>query len=77
MKPTVPEVSELILAYRSRKHTNPMVLLLTMVADTVSDDTLRECVRYAISRCDADAEAIANKLLRMSKTQRRKIARLT
>jgi hypothetical protein len=71
-KPTVPQVSE---AVEQLYDANASGGCLHIVLDegNVDDASVRWCIDYATRCGDSDAELLARVLLRMSKTQRRKL----
>lgn len=73
-KPTVPEVLPLIKAYYA-KPGNGVGGWLHIVLDDGNIETshIEYCKQSAIEHNDADGVAIADLLLRMSKTQRKKL----
>ena len=73
MKPTVPEVLPEFRAYHSQ---NPVWGSLHCVLDdgNFENSAVEWCRDYAIERGDADGAALAETLMRMSRTQRRKLA---
>ena len=75
-KPTVPEVLPLVRAYY-QKPGNIVGGNLHMVLDdaNVEDQHVSFCLEIAKERNDDDGVRIAELLLRMSKTQRYKVAR--
>jgi len=76
-KPTITEVLPIVRAYYA-KPGNEVGGSLHIVLDdgNVSDDDVRFCLQQARERDDADGVALAEKLLLMSRTQRRKLGRL-
>lgn len=73
-KPTIPEVLPLVRDYCA-KHGGGGISLHVVLDDCNVEDVFVEgAIEDAQERRDEDAEAIAKLLLRMSKTQRRKIA---
>jgi hypothetical protein len=76
MKPTIPEVAPLVRAYYEKPGNEAGGALHVVLDDcNVDDGSVRFCLTEATERGDADGEALARKLLAMSKTQRRKLAR--
>jgi hypothetical protein len=76
-KPTVPEVMELVWDY----YEIPGVgcggsLHIVLDDDNVEDHHVEFCQRYAEDHGDHEGELLAQILLRMSKTQRLKVAGL-
>ncbi len=76
-KPTITDVLPLVRAYYA-KPGNEVGGSLHLVLDdgNVRDDDVRSCLQFARERADADGVALAEKLLPMSRTQRRKLGRL-
>ena len=74
-KITIPEVMPLIKAYKD-KPGNGVGGSLHIVLDdgNIGDSSIEFCKQYAQERNDIDGVAIANILLQMSKTQRKKIS---
>jgi hypothetical protein len=74
-KPTVPEVLPLVNAYY---RTHPVGGSLHIVLDdcNVGDSSVEFCLNHAIEDDDAEGEALARILLRMSKTQRKRLYQL-
>lgn len=72
MKPTIPEVIDRFRAYYK---LNPAWGSLHVVLDdgNIDDATVRWCRDWAIEHSDPEGAALAEILLRMSKTQRSKI----
>lgn len=76
MKPTCPEVAPMVRAYYGKPGNEAGGALHVVLDDcNVDDASVAFCVNEAIEQGDADGEALARKLLAMSKTQRRKLAR--
>lgn len=76
-KPTIPEVAPLIRAYY-RKAGNAVGGSLHLIFEdgNVHDNHIRRALEKARGRGDVDGMVIADKLLRMSRTQRAKLARM-
>ena len=76
-KPTVPEVLPLVKAHY-RKEGNGVGGSLHIVLDdgNVSDDNVRFCIQWAKELGDEDGVALAELLMRMSRTQRTKLYRI-
>jgi hypothetical protein len=73
-KPTVPEVAPLAKAFRELPGNLAGGVLHTFLDDgNIDDKSVAWCAEYAREIQDEDAVALAQVLLRMSKTQRRKI----
>ena len=74
-KPTIPEVLPLARAYFAK---NPVWGSLHVVLDegNVKDSHVQFCIEFAEERGDHDGLILAKLLLRMSRTQRLKIAQL-
>lgn len=74
VKPTIPEHVERFAAYYAKE---PVWGSLHVVLDepNYSDADVAFCIEVARSRGDAEGEALAEILMRMSKTQRSKIGR--
>lgn len=76
-KPTVPEVLPLVLEYVSRPENGAGGSLHIILEDqNVTDADVRFCLEHARECGDADGVALAELLLRMSRTQRLKLSRL-
>ena len=75
VKPTCPEVAPLVAAYLA-EHPAGGALHIVLDDGNVDDASVAFCVNEAIEQGDADGEALARLLLAMSKTQRRKLARM-
>ena len=77
MKPTVPEVLPLVRAYYAKPGNNVGGSLHIVLEDgNVGDSHVEHCREWAEERDDVDGVALAKLLLRMSRTQRRKLSRL-
>ncbi len=74
-KPRIPEVLPIMRAYRD-KPGNGVGGKLHIVLDdgNVNDDSVKFCRQEAEKIGDSDGVALADLLLRMSKTQRRKLS---
>lgn len=74
MKPTVPEVMSLVKAYYA-KPGNSVGGNLHIVLDdgNIKDDHIRFCLEQCHREKDRDGEDLALLLLKMSKTQRKKL----
>jgi hypothetical protein len=73
-KPTVPEVQPLVEAYRALPGNIVGGSLHVVLDDgNVDDKSIGYCLNAAREDGDEDGAAIAQVLLRMSKTQRRKV----
>lgn len=74
-KPTIPEVLPLIQDYYAKPENGVGGSLHIVLEDcNVSDDDVESCIKWAINEGDEEGERLARILLRMSKTQRRKLA---
>jgi hypothetical protein len=75
-KPTVPEVLPMVWAYRDLKPENAVGGSLHIVLDdeNVSDSDVQWCLKRAQELGDAEGAELAAVLLRMSRTQRLKLA---
>jgi hypothetical protein len=73
-KPTVPEVAPLAVAFRELPgNTAGGTLHIFLDDGNIDDRSIAWCAEYAREIQDEDAVALAHVLLKMSKTQRRKI----
>ena len=74
-KPTIPEVLPLITRF-AKLPANSVGGCLHIVLDegNVDESSVKSCLDYAIERNDSLAVEVAEILLRMSKTQRLKLA---
>ena len=74
-KITIPEVLPLVKAYLSKKG-NSIGGSLHIVLDegNINDKDIKFCRQYAADRNDLDGVELADILLKLSKTQRRKIS---
>lgn len=76
-KPTITEVLPLVRAYYAKPGNEAGGSLHVVLDDgNVSDDDVRFCLQQTREHGDADGVALAEKLLLMSRTQRRKLGRL-
>jgi hypothetical protein len=76
-KPTVPEVLPLVRAYYEKPGNSVGGNLHIVLEDgNVDDSHVRACLEWAQAAGDADAVALATLLLRMSRTQRRRLGNL-
>ena len=74
-KPTIPEVLPLITRFAKVPENNVGGCLHIVLDDgNVDDFSIQSCLDYAIKRSDFLAIEVAEVLLRMSKTQRLKLA---
>jgi hypothetical protein len=74
-KPSIPEVIEDFRAYFAEPGNGAWGSLHIVLDDgNVADHSVAFCVEWSKERGDAEGERLANILLRMSQTQRRKIA---
>lgn len=71
-----PSIREFVDRFNAYYKLNPTWGSLHIVLDdgNVRDDDVRFCRTYAIEHSDPEGSELANILLSMSKTQRRKIA---
>jgi len=74
-KPSIPEVLPLARRYCSRRDGGGS-LHIVLEDDNVDDASVRWCIDYAEERGDPEGRELARLLLLMSKTQRRKLARM-
>jgi hypothetical protein len=74
-KPTVPEVLPIVHAYIAKVGNAAGSLHIVLDDGNYSDDNVRFCIQWAMDHGDDDGVALGKLLLRMSRTQRRKIAR--
>jgi hypothetical protein len=75
-KPTVPEVLPLVQALYARWDGGAGCCMHILLDDTnVDDDSARFCLQRARETGHPDCLALGELLVRMSKTQRRKLAR--
>lgn len=74
-KPSVPQVTPAVHAYRDSKG-NTLGGSLHIVLDdgNVDDFSVKFCIAHARGRDDIEGVALGEVLLRMSRTQRKKIA---
>ena len=73
-KPTVPEVLPIMHAYRDKPGNNVGGSLHSVLEDgNVDAASVRSCRERAEQNGDADGVALADLLLQMSQTQRRKL----
>lgn len=73
-KPTVPEVLPIVRAYYAKPGNLCGGSLHIVIDDgNIEDSHVRLCRAWAGKRGDADGVALADLLLAMSKTQRRKL----
>lgn len=74
-KPAIPEVLPLITRFAKVPENNVGGCLHIVFDDgNVDDSSVQSCLDYAIERSDSLAIEVAEVLLRMSKTQRLKLA---
>lgn len=74
-KPTIPEVMPLVKAYRALPGNSVGGSLHVVLDDgNIDDGSVIHCRRYASERRDDKGVELADLLLQMSKTQRRKIS---
>jgi len=74
-KPTIPEVTPVVKAYRDKPENSVGGSLHIVLEDcNVKDSDVLSCRQDAVERGDTDGVALADILLKMSKTQRSKIA---
>lgn len=74
-KPTVPEVLPIARRYFAKEGNAAGGSLHIVLEDgNIDDSSVQFCREWALERGDADGVALADLLLRMSKTQRKKIA---
>lgn len=71
-KLTVPEVMPLVLEYCSRNLTGGS-LHIVLDDGNIDDDDILFCREYAVEQDDESGVELADLLLQMSKTQRKKI----
>ncbi len=77
-KPTVPEVLPLVRDYYARPGNGVGGSLHIVLDDgNVSDDNVRFCIEWAHKQGDIAGAELGEILLRMSRTQRRKLSTLT
>lgn len=74
-KPTIPEVLERFRAYRALPGNGAWGSLHIVLEDyNIDDDSVRFCIEVAAREHDTEGQFLASLLLRMSKTQRRRLA---
>lgn len=74
MKPTIPDVYPFVLAYYAKPGNSVGGNLHLVLEDgNVSDRDVAYCREIALERGDADGADLAERLMGMSKTQRRKL----
>lgn len=74
-RPTIPEVMPLVQAYYAKPGNFTGGSLHVVLDDgNVSDSNVEFCISHARARADEDGVRLGEMLLRMSKTQRSKIA---
>ena len=74
-KPTVPEVLPIMRRYLDTEGNSAGGSLHIVLDDgNVSDGDVLFCIEYAKERCDKAGVELAEILLRMSKTQRKKLS---
>lgn len=74
MKPTIPDVWPLVVAYYAKPGNGAGGNLHIVLDDgNVCDESVRFCLKEAKNKSDNDGVALAEKLLLMSKTQRKKL----
>lgn len=74
-KPTVPDVLERFVAYRREHGPEWDSLHIVLADDNMDDSDVAFCIDWAKKEGDREGAALAEILLRMSKTQRKKIQR--
>lgn len=83
-RPSVPDVLEMASAYLTKPgapapdapdHWNGGSLHITLIDCNESDEHVRNCRERAVEYGDTDGIALADALLAMTRTQRRKICR--
>jgi hypothetical protein len=73
-RPTVPEVVALARAYWAKPGNGAGGALHIFLEDgNVDDASVRFCIEYARQRRDEDGVVLAEKLLAMSRTQRKRV----
>lgn len=72
-KPTIPEVLPLVRAYYAKGNYAGGALHIVLEDGNVKDSDVRFCISWARQENDADGLALAELLLKMSKTQRIKL----
>ena len=76
-KPTVPEVAPLVRAYYAKPGNGAGGCLHVVLDDgNVEDEFVQDALELARKEGDDDGVALAGLLLRMSRTQRRKLSRI-
>jgi len=76
-KPKIPDVIERFRAYYQKPGNGAWGSLHIVLDDgNTQDDNVRFCIQAAEERGDTEGAELARLLLRMSRTQRGKIARL-
>ena len=71
---TIPEILPLIQAYYQKPgNCNGGSLHIVLEDCNLKDSDVQFCIDYAKEKGDADGMALAEKLLLMSKTQRKKL----
>lgn len=73
-KPTIPEVLPLLKAYIAKKgNTVGGSLHIVLEDGNIEDGHVAFCIKDASERGDTEGAMLASMLLRMSKTQRKKL----
>jgi hypothetical protein len=77
VKPTIPEVLPLVRAYIAQPNNAVSGSLHAVLDDgNTQDGHVQHCIEYARERGDEEGARLAELLLRMSRTQRGKLASL-
>lgn len=77
-KPTIPEVLPMVRAYYAKPGNGVGGSLHVVLEDgNCERGDVEWCLAYAIAQADGDGAALARVLLKMSETQRRKLAGLS
>lgn len=75
-RPTVPEVGERVREYLAKADNwNGGNLHITLADQNETDDDIRWCRDRASERGDVDGMALADVLLQLTRTQRRRVCR--
>lgn len=73
-KPSLPDVAAMFRAYYQQPGNGAWGSLHIVLDDgNTDDDSVRLCIGFAQERGDTEGERLANILLAMSRTQRRKL----
>lgn len=76
MKPTIPEILPLLKSYAQSPGNGTGGSLHILFDGNLMDTDVKWCIQFAVEHGDVDGVRLAEMVLKMSKTQRKKLCSL-